>query len=219
MAFVDSCPPIVVERVMHVDLASAENSELFSWIASQSALECQVQAVGAIAGRMKADSHPQVIDDFSASVATYARFLDPGAIEKVTGAYLRMPYYNSVALNYFNGLIQTGIDIRSKLKRRVIEDWSFTHPRRDAASWHYYLYLASLGEPGAMEKLADKIERTENGNDATNLLQSLSELKAEGVVEVLKRYETDTRRADGTEEPGMMISENVKVWLMMRPPE
>lgn len=216
MAFVDSCPPIVVERVMHVDLASSENSELFSWIAGEAPLDCQVQAVVAIAGRLNRDSHLQVIADFCSSVGTYARFFTPLALEQIKHAYLRVPYSDVIALNYFTGLRQTRIDIRDHLKSRVVEDWSFTHPRTDAATWHYYLYLATLGEPGAVDALARKIADTRNGNDATNLLESLSQVPGKDVTDVLKSYAGDPRRSDGTEEPGAPISEMVPIWLMMR---
>lgn len=216
MAFVDSCPPIVVERVMRVDLGSSENSELFTWIAGQAPLDCQVQAVVAIAGRLNRDSHPQVIADFASSVGTYARFFTPLALEQIKHAYLRVPYSDAIALNYFTGLRLTGIDIRDHLSSRVREDWSFTHPRTDAATWHYYLYLVSLGTPGALDRIAQKIAKTENGNDATNLLESLSEVPGKDITALLRTYENDSRTSDGTEGPGPMISENVKVWLMMR---
>lgn len=216
MDFADYCPPVVVERVQHADLASGENRGLFSWIASEAELECQVHAVKAVADRLDAESHPQVIDDFSRSVATYARLLTPEAVASVQAAYLRFPYLEAYADGYFAGLRLTGIDIRDRLRGRIREDWSFTHPRRDAATWHYYLYLASLGEPGALDALAAKIADTDNGNDATNLLQSLSELKAEGVDEVLALYLNDTRRADDPEGPGLMIAESVRIFMQMR---
>ena len=216
MDFVDICPPVVIERIQGADLASDENSELFAWIASESPLECQVQSVSAVAERLNEGSHPLVIDDFCASVATYARFLTPEALARIRAAYLRFPYYDHIASNYFLGLRLNAIDIHKRLKNKVVEDWSFTQPRLGAATWHYYSYLASLGEPGAIEALADKIAATKNGNDATNLLQSLSELQAEGVDDVLRQYENDTRRADDPEGPGMMISENVKAFLLIR---
>jgi hypothetical protein len=216
MDFADYCPPIVVERVQKADLASAENSGLFSWIANEAELECQVHAIKAVAERLTADSHPQVIDDFSNSVATYARLLPPEAVASIRAAYLRFPYFEANASDYFAALRLTGIDIRGHLKGKIREDWAFTQPRRDAATWHYYMYLASLGEPGAIDALAAKIAETDNGNDATNLLQSLSELKAEGVTEVLRLYENDLRRADDPEGPGMTIAESVAVFLQMR---
>jgi hypothetical protein len=216
MDFADYCPPVVVERVQHADLASRENRRLFSWIASEAALECQVHAVKAVADRLDAESHPQVIDDFSNSVATYARFLASEAVASIMAAYLRFPYFEENASDYFAGLRLTGIDIRDHLRDRIREDWTFSDPWQDAATWHYYMYLASLGEPGAIEALAAKIAGTDDGNDATNLLQSLSELKAEGVPEVLALYENDTRRADAPDGPGPTIAESVKFFMEMR---
>ena len=97
-----------------------------------------------------------------------------------------------------------------------LEDWSFPHPRKNAATWHYYLYLASLDEPGALKKLADKISATEDGNDVTHLLQSLSELRVDGVEDILKLYANDTRRARGVEGPGQLVSKSVALFLRMR---
>ena len=216
MDYVDACPMVVVERIRQADLSNAENSTLFSWIASKSALECQGSALQAIADRLNERSDPTVIDDFCGSVATYARFLTPEVTARVKAAYLRFPYSDAIAMNYFLGLRQGRIDIRDQLRDRVVEAWDFEQPRRDAATWHYYLYLASLGEPGALDRLARKIAATGNGNDATNLLASLSELNADGVDAVLKSYAEDQRTADGTEGPGLPISDNVKLWLMMR---
>lgn len=216
MAFVDDCPPIVVERVMREDLSSSDSAGLFSWIAVNASFDCQVKALIAVAGRMDKNSHPQMISDFTSSVATYAPFLTPLTIEPITHAYLRIPYYESVASPYFAGLRETGIDIRQHVARRVDIDWSFEHPRQNAATWHYYMYLASLGDPKAYEALAEKLASTENGNDLTNLLESLRVLKGENATNLLKAYENDTRHADGVDGPGMMISENVKMWLSLR---
>ncbi len=216
MDYVEVCPLVVIEQVKTADLQSAENSDLFSWIAEKAELDCQTAAVLGIADRIRGSSDPQVIADFCGAVATYARFFKPDDLIRIEGAYRRFGYKDDFALPYFLGLRATGVDLRRRLEGKVAENWSFDHPRGDAATWHYYLYLASLGEPGALDALAKKIAETENGNDATNFLQSLSELKAEGVDEILELYANDTRRADGTEAPGMMIKENVAIYLMMR---
>lgn len=216
MDFVDFCPPVVIERIRGADFASGENGTLFSWIASRSPFDCQVHSIAAVADRLNADSHRLVISDFTASVATYARFLPPDALPAITAAYLRFRYDPAIAMNYFNGLRLAGIDIRPHLRGKVVENWSFSHPRTEAATWHYYRYLASLGEPGALDKLAAKIARTENGNDATHLLRSLAELKGKEVADILRLYANDTRRSDGVEGPGTMISVNIKNFLVLQ---
>lgn len=216
MDYLSLCPPSVADLIRTSNLESPESGTLFSEIAGRSALDCQVAAVGAIADRLTPYSDPQALDDFFGAVATYARFLPPEDIAAVRDAYLRIPYQPALALNYFGGLMATGIDIRGRLKNRVPEDWTFAQPRRDAATWHYHLYLASLGDSHALQALADKIAATADGNDATNLLQSLSELKADGVDTILQSYADDPRTADGTEGPGLPISENIKLFLMMR---
>jgi hypothetical protein len=49
MDFVDYCPPAIVARIRAADLRSDENSDLFSYIASGSTLDCQIYALKAVA--------------------------------------------------------------------------------------------------------------------------------------------------------------------------
>ena len=78
------CPDEVIEHVRSVDLTDEENSELFSWISENAPLECQVHCVGEVADRLHNGSHPDVISDFCASAATYAKLLEPEVKEKVS---------------------------------------------------------------------------------------------------------------------------------------
>jgi len=207
------CPPAVIQHVQTVDLAASENSDLFSWIAENSSLECQVHSLVAVAERLDDTSHAQVIDDFCGSVATYARFLEPEAKEKIKLSYLRFTYYPSIAMNYFNGLRYSQIDTRPQLKGTIKEDWTFNHPRQKAETWHYYMYLASLDEPGAYEALEKKLAAIKNGNDLTNLIKSLADLRTERTKNILLQYSKDTRRADSPVGPGQMIAETVSILL------
>ncbi len=209
----DHCPPEVRAHIQTVDLRSSESSTLFAWIAGRAALECQVDAVAAIAERLDADSDPQVIDDFCAAAATYARFIAPADRARVRDAYLRFPYRDAIAMNYFAGLRLNQIDIRAALAGKVDEDWTFVHPRRDAATWHHYLYLASLDTPGAYEAIRDKLAGTTNGNDLTNLIKSLAELGTPRAGDILRAYRGDPRTADGPVGPGMAVGETVQVLL------
>jgi len=208
-----NCPPDVIEYVQTVNLASSENSKLFSWIATNSSLECQLDSLAAVAERLDDLSNPQVIDDFCASVATYARLLTPETTKKVRAAYIRFPYHQSIAMNYFNGLRYKKIDIRSHLKGKIKEDWTFKSPRLNAETWHYYLYLASLEDLGAYEALKKKLAATVNGNDAMNLIKSLAEVRTEHTKKILLQYRDDTRRAEGPEGPEQTIAETISSLL------
>ena len=208
-----NCPDNVREYIQSADLTTSESSALFTWIAEHSPLECQVHAVGAVAERLGTDSDPQVIDDFCGAAATYANFFEPKDRTKVRDAYTRFPYSDSIAMNYFGGLRRNQIDIRAQLTGKVEEDWTFENPRRDAATWHFYLYLASLDTPGAYEALRKKLVHTDNGNDLTNLIKSLAELKTPRTKEILLEYRDDMRTADGPVGPGMTVSETVKILL------
>jgi hypothetical protein len=208
-----NCPPVVIEYVQSVDLTSSDNSNVFSWIASNSTLACQIESLSTVADRLNAISHTQVIDDFCASAATYSRFLDETAKEKIKQAYIRIPYDKSIALNYFNGLRYNSIDIRPFLFVHMQQDWSFKHPRQNAETWHYFLYLASLDEEGAYDAIEKKLDSTLDGNDATNLIVSLADLKTEQTKHILLKFAKDMRHADGPEGPELTIAETVKILL------
>lgn len=208
-----ACPPVVVERLAAADLTAEQDPALFSWVAENAPIPCQVAAVVAVADRLGPASHPLVISDFCGSVATYARFLDDDAKAAVRAAYLRIPYDRAYHASYFLGLRATGIDLRDHLRGAVIEDWRFEHPRRDAEAWHHALYLASLGDADAYDRIARKIAATPNGNDATNFLKSLAELRTPEARAILRTYADDMRRADGPEGPELTIAETVAILL------
>lgn len=207
-----ACPPAVFDRVRSTDLTSPDSSNLFSTIASET-IECQVLALREIASRLETTSHALVIGDFCTAAATLSRFLKPDAIADVKSAYQRFPYHETIHAHYFLGLRQNHIDIRPHLAGKLTDDWSFTSPRQNAQTWHYHLYLASLDDPAAYTKLAEKIAATTDGNDATNLLTSLAELETAAAKTILRTYANDPRRADGPDGPAMKISETVAILL------
>ncbi len=206
------CPPAVFARVESTDLKSSDSSGLFGTIAAET-IACQVEALRVVAARLEQTSHPLVIGDFGGAAATLSRFLPSDARADIKAAYLRFGYHESIHAPYFLGLRANHIDIRPQLRGKVVEDWRFEQPRRDAETWHYYLYLASLDEPGAYRRLAEKIATTASGNDVTNLLTSLAELGSEPAREILLRYASDPRRADGPDGPAMPVSATVALLL------
>ncbi len=214
--FTKICPPDVVALINRADLKSSDSAPLFSRFQSITNLDCQLAAVEVIAQRLTPLSHQQILTDFFYAVGTYGRLLNPKLKLTIKEAYLRLPYDNIYAVGYFAGLTMAKIDIRDQVKDYVAEDWSFTHPRNNASTWHYNMYLASLGDKQALKKIANKIAKTTNGNDATNLLESLSGLEADGVDEILLSYENDQRTSDGPDGPGPTISEMVKMYMTIR---
>ena len=216
MDFVDVCPPAVVERVRGADLASMENRDLFAWIVAEGSGDCQIQAIPAVAARLDADSHPLVVDAFCSAVGAYARFLPAEALPEIASAYRRIRFDPAIAHSYFLGLRATGIDLRDHLEGRVPVDWSFTDPI-PSPTWHYHLYLASLDEPGALDRLAEHIARTEDGNDVTAMLNSLHELPGEAVSDILRSYSEDSRTSLAPNGPGLPISTLVGLLLQFRP--
>jgi hypothetical protein len=186
---------------------------LFSWIEENSKQECVVHCVTLVAKRLDNACDPQVISDFCGTTATYAKFIKPDARREIKAAYLRFEYNQSIARQYFIGLRYNQIDVRPQLKHKIKEDWSFKRPRKNAATWHYYLYLASLNEPGAYIALAKKLAATKDGNDATNLIKSLADLKTKQIKDILLKYKEDERHSDGPDGPGPTIAQTVTALL------
>ena len=216
MNYVDICPPAVVYQIQQADLRSAESSNLITWVEANSDRQCAIAALEAVAARLKPDSNLSVIDLFCNAVATYARNLDADQKAIIRAAYLRFHYEPAISFNYFLGLRHTRIDLRDQLHGKVGIDWTFASPRRDAETWDYYLYLATMEEPGALEALAKKIAETKSGNDVTLLLMSLAEVPGKEVDALLKTYADDQRTADGVDGPGLPIADNVKLLLTVR---
>lgn len=206
------------DRLQSTDLTSSDSSNLFNNLANET-IECQVEALRLIASRLDATSHPLVIGDFCSTAATLSRFLPPDAISDIKSAYLRFPYHEPIHVHYFHGLRLNHIDLRPHLAGKLTDDWSFNHPRQNAQTWHHHLYLASLGDPDAYTRLAEKIATTTDGNDATNLLKSLAELATAAAKDILLRYANDPRRADGPDGPAMKISETVALLLQLHFPK
>lgn len=211
------CPPEVVERVGSADLASEDALGLLDWVAERSELRCQVLALSAVADRAGMDTDPLVVADICFSAATLAGALSDAGRARVAAAYARMPYRKSLSFPWFLGLRRTRIDLRPLMAPKIVEDWSFTHPRRDAETWDWTLYSAVMGTPGAWEKLEAKLAATADGNDATNLIRSLGEEKTPEAKAILEQYRDDMRTSDGTEEPGPTIAETVGILLSTWP--
>lgn len=216
MNYVDICPPAVVYQIQQADLRSSDSSNLITWVEQNSDRQCTVAAIEAIAGRLGADSDLSVIDLFCNAVASYARMLNDDQKAIIRAAYLRFPYNPAISFNYFLGLRENHIDLRDALRDKVGIDWNFVSPRRNAQTWDYYLYLATMGEPGALEALAAKIADTKGGNDVALLLESLSDVPGKGVDDILKTYADDQRTDDNVSGPGLPIADTVRNLLMIR---
>lgn len=216
MNYIDICPPAVVQAIEAADFRSAASAGLIGWVEMQADRACALATIEAVAGRLTTESDLTVVDLFCNAVATYAEMLDAEQKAIIRAAFRRLPYNPAISFNYFMALRLAGIDVRSDLRGRVAVDWSFASPRRDAQTWDHYLYLASLNEPGAWEALADKIAATTSGNDVALLLESLAELPNPEVDEIIGRYVTDKRTADGVEGPAMSIAKNAELLLEMR---
>lgn len=212
----NECPPNLAVEIRQIDVTLQDSGQIISEIVDKSFLNahCIEAMLVTIAKKINALTDQLVLSNFFSSLATHHKILSDNAKSQIKEGILRARYMQSIAAYYFTALRYNQIDVRDYLQDKIIEDWSFTHPRAEnAATWHYYLYLASLNEPGAIEALDKKIAITASGNDVTNLLTSLYDLKSEEAFDILLKYKDDMRRADAPEGEGMSISETVKIYL------
>jgi hypothetical protein len=217
MDYVEICPPSIVYMIQQADLKSSDSSEILVAVQSEGDRRCVLAATEAVASRITEQTDSMVFDSFANTVATYGASFEPDQIPVIRDAYLRFPYDASIAGNYFAGLRITGIDLREAFRGRIRPDWSFKTPYSPGDTWDYFMYLASLKEPGALEALADKIAGTKKGNDVTLMLVNLAQLPGPEVTAILQSYAQDTRTADGVDGPGMAISGTVALLMTDRP--
>lgn len=210
------CPPHLAVEIRQIDMTLQDNGRTISEIIDKSFLNthCIEAMLVTVAKKINASTDQLVLSNFLSSVATHHRILSDHAKSLIKDAILRGGYRESTAFYYFLALRYNRIDIRDHLEDNIIENWSFTHPRAgNAATWHYYLYLASLKEPSAIEALEKKIACTTSGNAVTIFLKSLYDLQSQEAFNVLLKYKDDMRRAHAPEGEGMTIAETVKIYL------
>jgi len=213
----EPCATPAMERIKTLDFSKEESAEVFSSIdVAPGWGRCAAVAVVQIADRLDARADRQVVSQFCTSVATFARHFSADDLTHLRAAYLRFPFVEADARPYFLGLEATTLDLRAHLKGKVKVNWSFPSLHHDDATWCYERYLASLGEPGALDALAKKIARTKYGNDAYLFLLDLSESKIAGVDALIGRSAKDQRHTDGVDGPGMLISQWVELYLNQR---
>lgn len=216
MDYVNVCPPAIVYRIQEADLKSSASSDLLTFVQGAGDRRCVLAATEAVARRISALTDPQVFGAFANTVASYASDFEPDQIPVIREAYLHYPYNRKISGEYFAGLRRTGIDLRDELRGKIHPNWSFATPYSEGDTWDYYMYLASLEEPGALEALAAKIAETKGGNDVTLFLTSLADLPGPAVDAVLHRYAHDTRTADGVDGPAMSLADTVTHLMSMR---
>jgi hypothetical protein len=217
-----SCSPEVLKKAWAVDLRADEANTFFRdrFKASNAKGEkCALELVHLLSERIDASTYAPLRDGYYGTVATYARFLAKDTMAAVEAAYLRTGFDRENSRSFFLGLREARIDLRAFLKTRVgKDDWSsFSGPSasstEDATTWYYYVYLASLETPGALEAIERKVRATQSGNDVANLLRDLAELKTSPAKPAVRRliasFANDPRRTDGPDGPGLKLSEAI----------
>lgn len=221
-----SCSPETLKKARSIDLRTDEANTFFRDRfngGDAKGEECVRELIHLVSERIEASTHYSLRDGYYGTVATYARFLPKDTMAAVEAAYLRTGFDRENSRSYFLGLRATRIDLRAFLKTRVgKDDWSsFSGPSanatEDATTWYYYVYLASLETPGALEAIERKVRATKSGNDVANLLTDLAELKSTpakaGVRRILASFANDPRHTDGPNGPGMKLSQAIPLEL------
>ena len=216
--FLDNCPVEIVAEVKAADLIRPIGEDIFFTVENSNAGPvCALASTLYLAPKISRRSSLEVQIGFLSSAATYAGLFPVDSLPAIADAILKIQRTNENTFIYFKALRLNKIDVRTVLFGSVVPNWAFQHPRdMDAATWHYNLYLASLGEDDALNALIDKVQTTMDATAVYALLVDLAELPAKEVTQLLRSYLDDTRSTRGSNGPGATLGELVPVLVDRR---
>lgn len=220
---ITSCPAEYVAMARAEDLSRFPQNAVLGTVWGQSGAwrpDCINALIVWFAGHIGPRAHEQQVRDWLGYLAGYEGRLPPDQREVVRDALLRIGYGRQLAKPFFEAMIVHGIDIRHELAPRIVPDWTFATPVEPDGgdhTWHYFRYLAVLGEPGAYAALADKVAVTRNANAVVQFLDSLAKLRTREARAIVELYRRDPRKiitAGGEQEP---MADSVAVMLNFGP--
>lgn len=212
---VNHCSAPIAAEVQAIDGTTPKGSDALIDILMGRSLadNCLTSVLGLLAGSIGPTTGLSFVTDYFQFAYRLAAQNPPDVRNAIGTAAARVSFQQmpDAGVAVFGALRANRIDIRPTLAKTFVSDWSFVRPQDP--TWQYHLYLADLGTPGAVEAMAKKIAATPNGNDATNLLQSLATVRNDEVRKVLALYQDDQRRADAPDGPGLTIAQTVQLLL------
>ncbi len=212
---IDHCSQPVAAEVRALQPGAPDGADILLDLMETRGLsvDCNRAVLGYLAGRLGNTATLGFVTDYFYYANQLAEGNAPEVREAIGRAALAVDFGQmpDAAVSVFTALRANRIDIRPALGRTFSEDWSFSSPADP--TWQYYIYLADLGTPGAIEALAAKIATTLYGNDVALLLSSLATVHREEARRVLESYLDDQRHADGVNGPGLSIAMTVKLLL------
>lgn len=175
--------------------------------------ECGSNVLALLSSKVDAGTDPLFLSAYFSEAVRLSASNTP-AIRQLVGdaaSRVEITQHPDLARSYFSALIANNIDIRPVLIQKNIPMLSGNEFR--SLPWQYHLYLVALDTPHAIQMIERHLLTVQNGNDATNLLTSLANIRKPDVRRVLQSYSDDTRHADGPSGPGATISQTVTALL------
>ncbi|MBT0956276.1 hypothetical protein IV417_02660 [Alphaproteobacteria bacterium KMM 3653] len=207
-----TCPPGIAAQVQGFRGGAAEGGRYWDLTPELGGV-CGSNVLGLLAERVDARSDGVFLAAYFAQASDHVATNTAQVRERIAQAAARVDIEArpDLARGYFTALRLNRIDIREALALRPIAPMQGGEFRQ--LGWQYHLYLASLDTPGALAAMASHVEGIASGNDVTNLLRSLVELRRRDVRALLETYRGDQRHADGPNGPGATIAQSVAIWI------
>jgi len=194
---VEFCPSAYVQQARQEDLKQYPQNRVITTAWGQSGdgrADCIDALIAYFTPKIDANTHPQQLRAWLGYLSGYNGRMPADLALDVRAALLRIPYDPDLAETYFMPLIAHKIDVSAELATRIVPDWTFARLKtREAHTWYYFRYLASLGSAEAYAALADKVAMTADGNVVYSMLENLRDLRTPEAREILTRYVDDSR--------------------------
>lgn len=198
-------PPVLCIRALTGELARRVRPE-----ASPGYMEFLLGKMWSIAGQLKSSpqGQPYLDRDYKADLrAVFDRvpYLSPGGRTK----YPRL---------YFGAARALDVDVRERVKDRIVWDWGFEGDYLFSETWSHARYLATWDDPEALKAIEAKLKTVRDGNRLLALLRDLLDgpVVTAGMRRLAEAYRDDTRATDNGIETLPTIPVGTEVQMLLR---
>ncbi len=207
-----ACPVEFVQRLDEWDLKKYADGFIFSDLLNARERGCAAAIANALTAQIVPGLHYDTYRAWLGIQYQRARALDPSQLQATRAAALRIDYEPRLASKLLPMLWRNEIDLRAELAPRFADD---RPDLTDEERWWWGLYLAHMGEPGAMDLLAAVMSRDTEAYETINRFDQIARFDTPEAKALIASYSDDPRRTMRTAGGyGPTVGEYVRKYLL-----